>query len=107
MATTTLPLTLVGMPLPSLTMRPSRTLTRLKTGSSSTRLSTSVSILKVAMSPAESIPYRVPSSLTTGTAEMRCSCITDHARSMVTEKLKQGGVSKSRSQTWVRTVRSS
>ena len=56
MATTTLPLMLVGMPLPSLTMRPSSTLTRLNTGSSSTWESTSVSMLKVAMSPAESMP---------------------------------------------------
>ena len=56
MATTTLPLMLVGMPLHSLTMRPSKTLTRLNTGRSSTRVSTKVSMLKVAMSPAESIP---------------------------------------------------
>ena len=97
------PLTLSTMSPPSPMTRPSITLSRLNSGMSSTRGSPTVFRLNVAMSPADSMPYSVPSSLTTGMAEIFCSRMSFHARSMVTEASRQGGLSKSRSCTWVRT----
>ena len=55
------------------------------------------------MSPAVSIPSRWPSSSVTGMAEMcLSSSMADQARFTVTARLRMGGVSKSRSITWVR-----
>ena len=72
-------------------------------GTSSTTGLAMVFRLKVAISPADSMPYSVPSSLVTGMAEIFWLRISCHARSMVTEESRQGGRSKSRSRTWVRT----
>ena len=55
---------------PSPTMRPSITLRRLNMGTSSTTGLAMVFRLKVAISPADSMPYSVPSSLVTGMAEI-------------------------------------
>ena len=55
---------------PSPTTRPSITLRRLNMGTSSTTGLAMVFRLKVAMSPADSMPYNVPSSLVTGMAEI-------------------------------------
>ena len=97
------PLTLSTRSPPSPMIRPSMTLNRLNRGMASTRGSPTVFRLKVAISPADSIPYREPSSLTTGMAEIFCSRMSFHARSMVTEASRHGGRSKSRSFTCVRT----
>ena len=45
------------------------------------------------MSPADSMPYRVPSSLATGMAEILLFCISPQARLMVTPVFNVGGVS--------------
>ena len=83
--------------------RPAITLSRWNRGSCSPRGSPTVVRLKVAMSPADSIPWSVPASLTTGMAEIFCSRMSFHARSIVTDASRQGGRSKSRSRTCVRT----
>ena len=53
------------------------------------------------------MPYRVPSSLDTGRAEIFSFCMVRQARLMVAAADRVGGVSKSRSRTWVRTLVSS
>ena len=78
---------------PSWRMRPSNTLTRLNRGTFSTRGSEMVFMLYVAMSPADSIPYSVPSALVTGMPLIFCSLMMCQARSMVTVASRVGGVS--------------
>ena len=62
-----------------------------------------VSRLYDAISPAERVPCRVPSSFMTGMTDTFCSRIMRQARFIVTEEFSAGGVSKSRSRTCVRT----
>ena len=50
------------------------------------------------------MPYSVPSSLATGSTEIRSACMVCHARLMVAAADRVGGVSKSRSRTCVRTL---
>ena len=47
----------------------------------------------MATSPADSIPYRVPSSLATGRTESLSVCMTCQARLMVAAADRVGGVS--------------
>ena len=92
----------------SLKSCPSRTLRMLKRGTARRSGASMVSMSNPAMSPAVSIPCRCPSSSVTGMAEIwESSCISDQARFTVTASCKMGGMSKSRSWTWVRTFLSS
>ena len=85
----------------SSTMLPSRALTRLNTGMSSISEWSIDCMSCTAMVLVDSMPYSVPSSLTTGSARVfSSSCISFQAWSTVTALLSTGGVSKFRSLTW-------